>query len=285
VVGGCRLGGQGAWDPGDPGDRVPARLGLEDGDVCRDHGVGARRGARPGYGYQQVPSVRGTHPQDSERSDHDADAADAHVRDPRSRQRVGHAVVDAQPVLPWRLADIARQLLPVVLRPGWKPVRAERELLRACTGDQVRLFQPGGRTRGLRRRVGQRNGLRCLVSATDPPTTRDDRLRLSPRGHPRLEHRDALHRFAPGLRADLPVRLPRLSRRSAPDERSAPRPVAGFLHELRIVPGDARARRGHGEGDPSESGPRRGELAPRPDLVRGHIMGLPHARAHRRGLR
>ena len=104
-------------------------------------------------------------------------------------------------------------------------------------GTRYAYFQPGGRTRGLRRRVGQRNGLRCLVSATDPPTTRDDRLRLSPRGHPRLEHRDALHRFAPGLRADLPVRLPRLSRRSPPDERRASRPVAGFLHELRIVPG------------------------------------------------
>jgi CubicO group peptidase (beta-lactamase class C family) len=40
--------------------------------------------------------------------DHDADAADAYVGDPRSMADLGNAVVRPDPVLPWRLADRAR---------------------------------------------------------------------------------------------------------------------------------------------------------------------------------
>ena len=45
---------------------------------------------------------------------------------------------------------------------------------------------------------------------------------------------------------DLPVRLSRLSRRRAPNERRAPRAVARGLHEWRLVPGRSCARRSHG---------------------------------------
>jgi hypothetical protein len=131
VVFGRGLGGPGAADPCDERYRVPARIGVEDPHVRRDHGARGGRADRSGHGYQHVPAVRGPHPSRPRRPDHDAESPDAHVGDPRSLAGMGHALVRTHALLPWRLADLARGLLPLLLRPRWDQVPAPRELLRA----------------------------------------------------------------------------------------------------------------------------------------------------------
>jgi hypothetical protein len=89
VVFGRGLGGPGAADPCDERYRVPARIGVEDPHVRRDHGARGGRGDRSGHGYQHVPAVRGPHPSRPRRPDHDAESPDAHVGDPRSLAGMG----------------------------------------------------------------------------------------------------------------------------------------------------------------------------------------------------
>jgi CubicO group peptidase (beta-lactamase class C family) len=114
----------------------------------------------------------------------------------RDRWQVwGHSLVRAHAVLPRRLADLARRLLPHLLRPRWDQVPAPKELLRPSPGDRVRVLEPGGRPGRLRGRGGERGRLRRAVQATGLRTAHGGH-RVPARRHRDLEPRDAVrHRF------------------------------------------------------------------------------------------
>src|SRR4029078_6717606 len=99
---------------------------------------------------------------------HHAAPADAYVFDPRSILGLGHAVLQADALLPRRLADVAGALHALVLCARQAGVPPEPELLRAPSGDVVLLLQPRGRARRLRRRIDHRGLLRRVVPSSDP---------------------------------------------------------------------------------------------------------------------
>jgi hypothetical protein len=203
----------------------------------------------------------------------------------RDRWQVWGTPWSKHPVLPRGLADLARRLLPLVLLPRRKPVPAPQELLRASAGGRVRVFESRGRAGGLRGRGCERGRLQRPVQATRLRTARDDGHRVPARRYRHLEPRDAVrHRVERRPRADLPLRLPRLSGRGPSNERSSPGEMARRLHELRGLREHQGARRTNGARDQAQPDPRSRPLASRPDLVRAEAMGLPRDGTHRRRL-
>ena len=141
VLGRRRMGRQGSRHSRHAADRVPDGVDLQDRDVCGDHGAGPGGPARPRRGHQRLAPVRGPYPGGAEGPDHDAPPADAHVRDPRPRERLGDALDEAHAVLPRRLPHLARALHALVLHAG-----RYAGTTRTTTSTAVRR-EPGTRTR------------------------------------------------------------------------------------------------------------------------------------------